>query len=630
MAQERLGFQAEVQQLLHLMVHSLYSNREIFLRELISNASDAADKLRFESLAEPTLLGEDPELAIWVEADTDAGTITVRDNGIGMSRDDVVANLGTIARSGTAEFLRSLSGDARKDAKLIGQFGVGFYSSFVVAEHVEVRSRKAGLAAADGVLWSSDGQGEYTVEPLELPRRGTEVTLHLRADDRGLADPSRLRALIHKYSDHIGFPVRMRQAGSGDDGDAEFETVNAATALWTLPRQEIEDEEYTEFYRHISHDMGAPLCWSHNRVEGKREYTSLLYVPARAPFDLWNRESPRGIKLYIQRVFIMDDAEQFLPRYLRFVRGVVDCADLPLNISRELLQRDPTVEAMRSALTRRVLGMLEQLAANEAEKYREFWREFGQVLKEGPIEEPEQAQKIAPLIRFATTRSESFEEDQSLADYVGRMAPGQEAIYYVVADTKAAARSSPHLEGFTKRGIEVILLSDRIDDLLMAHLAEYDGKALKDVSRGGAGPELAAEEPEGGASEIAPELLERVARVLGEKVAAVRATRRLTESPACLVVDEHAPSAHLRRLMAAAGQDLPAMPAALELNPEHPLIRELAADADEQRFSDLVVLLYEQAGLAEGTLPDDPAAFVKRLNRLLVASSGQPRIWTPG
>jgi len=620
---QTLGFQAEVKQLLHLMIHSLYSNKEIFLRELISNASDALDKLRFEALEDPGLLGDSPDLRIIVEFDDDSGIIRVRDNGIGMSRQELIDNLGTIAKSGTGEFLQKLTGDRKHDAQLIGQFGVGFYSAFIVADRVQVRTRKAGLDAAQAVAWESDGQGEFSVSDIERSERGTEVVLHLKSDQREFADAYRLRSLVRKYSDHIAFPVQMAAlAAAGEDSGTDLETINSATALWTRNRNEIDDKEYQEFYKHISHDIQDPLTWSHNRVEGKREYTSLLYLPARAPFDLWNREAPRGLKLYVQRVFIMDQAEQFLPLYLRFVRGVVDSSDLPLNVSRELLQGSPMVDSMRSALVRRTLDMLDKLAREEPEKYQQFWGEFGQVLKEGPVEDPGNAQAIAGLLRFATSKFEGEVQDQSLKDYVQRMPKGQKHIYYVLADSLKVARNSPQLEGLAARGVEVLLLTDRIDEWTVGHLGEFEGKSFRDVTRG----ELDLEDLDDPEQKKAREeeasqhrdLLDRLAKVLESQVQAVRASVRLTQSPACLVVAAGDPGAHMRRLMELTGQELPEMKPILEVNPGHPLVARLESEADEDKFSDLAHLLFEQACLAEGGKLEDPAGFVKRLNRLLL------------
>lgn len=621
---ETRGFQAEVKQLLHLMIHSLYSNREIFLRELISNASDAADKLRFQSISNEELLVGDPELKIRVEFDADSRTISVIDNGIGMSRDDIVEQLGTIARSGTSEFLERMSGDEQQDANLIGQFGVGFYASFIVADRVDVFSRRADLPAAAGVHWRSDGQGEFTVETVEREERGTRVTLHLKEDAAEFADAWRLQSLIRRYSDHIAFPVIMQTATGEEDEEPGEEVVNTATALWARPRTEITDDEYREFYKHIAHDFQEPLVWSHNRVEGKREYTSLLYIPGQAPFDLWNRESPRGLKLYVKRVFIMDDADQFLPLYLRFVRGVVDSDDLSLNVSRELLQRDANVEAIRGALTRRVLDLLEKLAKDDAKKYRQFWKEFGRVLKEGPAEDPANRDRIAKLLRFASTHNDAEEPDQSLADYVARKKTGQDKIYYVTADSFNAARSSPHLEVFRKQGVEVLLLSDPIDEWLVGHLSEFDGLALRDVRRGALdSTEIGAEQT---ATESAAEehgaLLKRLRERLKDQVEDVRLTDRLTESPACLAIGEHDMGTQMRRIMAASGQVVPESKPTFEINPKHPLIERLAAEADEQRFDDLAGVLLDQASLAEGQQIEDPGVFVQRLNRLLLELSG--------
>ena len=612
---ETLGFQAEVRQLLKLMIHSLYSNKEIFLRELISNASDAADKLRFEALAAPEMLGDDTELGIRVEYDKDARTVSVTDNGIGMSRDELVENLGTIARSGTAEFLSRMTGDEKEDARLIGQFGVGFYSAFIVADRVVVETRRASLDAAEGVRWESDGQGEFTVETAEIDNRGTRVTLHLKEGESGFAEPARLENLIHKYSDHIAFPVTL--AGTGDDG--EESVVNAATALWTRPRTEISDEEYKEFYKHLSHDFSDPLCWSHNQVEGKREYTSLLYIPANAPFDLWNREAPRGLKLYVQRVFIMDDAEQFLPLYLRFVKGVVDSSDLPLNVSRELLQQNPDLQAMRGALTRRVLDMLAKMAADDSDDYAKFWRQFGAVMKEGLVEDPGNNEKLSRLTRFATTSSKGAEQDQSLDDYVARMQEGQDRIYYLLADSHSTAIASPHLEQLQKNDIEVLLLTDRIDPWLVDALREYGGKELADVAREG----LSLPEGDGVISqEVADEehkpLLKKIKRVLKDRVEAVKSSRRLVDSPACVVAGEGDLNPSLKRMLEASGQSLPETKPILEVNVGHPLVERLSAETDDERFVALSNILLDHALLAEGSQIDNPADYVARMNRLLL------------
>lgn len=628
---ETLGFQTEAKQLLHLMIHSLYSNREVFLRELISNASDAIDKLRFAALGDESLLEDDPDFAIRVEIDKDAKTVTISDNGIGMSREDVIEHLGTIAKSGTAQFLESLTGDQQKDSQLIGQFGVGFYSSFIVAERVEVLSRRAGDPVESGVHWESTGEAEFSVEDVEKAGRGTTVTLHLKKDCEEFADDWRVRSVIKKYSDHISVPVMMEKpAAPAEDAESdeaaadaapEFEAINEATALWTRSRSDISDEEYKEFYKHVSHDFQDPLKWSHNRVEGKLEYTSLLYIPSQAPFDLWNRDMARGLKLYVQRTFIMDDAEQFLPLFLRFVKGVVDSNDLSLNVSREILQQDPQVDAMRSALTKRVLDMLEKMAKNDPEDYQTFWKQFGQVLKEGPAEDFSNKEKIAGLLRFSTTHTDSDTQDQSLPDYVSRMQEGQEKIFYVVAENFNTAKNSPHLEVFRKKGVEVLLLSDRIDDWLMSHLQEFDGKPLQDVARG----ELDLGEDEKKAQEQLQKdseaLVERIKSVLADRVQEVRVTSRLTESPACLVVGDYDLGAQMRRIMEAAGQAVPESKPILEINPGHPLLEKLDTESDEDRFADLVNVIFDQANLAEGGSLEDPAAYVSRLNKLLLELS---------
>jgi molecular chaperone HtpG len=616
------GFQAEVKQLLHLMIHSLYSNREIFLRELISNASDAADKLRFAAVSRPELLADDAELKIRVEFDADAGTISVADNGIGMSQDEVIAQLGTIAKSGTAEFVSRLAGDQREAFGLIGQFGVGFYSAFTVADRVEVLTRRAGLAASEGVCWESAGEGEFSVDTVERAERGTRVTLHLREDAKEFADEYRLRTLIRKYSDHIGFPVLMQVTG-GKDGEAKEEAINAAKALWTRPKSDIKDEEYQEFYRHIAHAFDAPLAWSHNRVEGKRVYTSLLYIPARAPFDLWNREKPRGLKLYVRRVFILDDAAQFLPLYLRFVRGVVDSDDLSLNVSREMLQQDPEVDAIRSALTRRVLDMLEKLAADEPEKYRSLWKEFGRVLKEGPAEDHANRERIAKLLRFVSTRSEGDEPGRSLTDYVAGKGTDQKHIWFVTADSLAAARGSPHLEVFRKNSVEVLLLTDPIDEWMIGHLHEFEGLEFRDVRRGeldlgeiGTDALKKPQDDEAGGEHKA--LLDRLTGLLKDEVETVRVTSRLTDSPACLAIGDFDMGPQMRRIMAASGQAVPDSRPVLEINASHPLIVRLASESDEKRFEDLARVVLDQAALAEGRPLKDPGAFAQRLNRLLL------------
>ena len=625
---ETLGFQAEVKQLLRLMIHSLYSNKEIFLRELISNASDACDRLRFEAIASPDRLEGQGELTIRVAFDKAARTITVSDNGIGMSRDEVIAHLGTIARSGTREFLASLTGDQQKDSQLIGQFGVGFYSSFIVADRVTVVTRRAGLPGDRAIRWESDGAGEFTIESAERPAAGTDVILHLREGEDDLLASWKLRSIITRYSDHISLPIRMRkEEWDKDQGEHrlldEEETVNQANALWARPKGEITEEQYKAFYKHVSHDFGEPLAWTHNRVEGRTEYTQLLYVPEHAPFDLWDRQQRHGIRLYVRRVFIMDDAEQLMPAYLRFVRGVIDSADLPLNVSREILQQSRDVKAIRDGSTKRVLGMLQDLADSRKETYAAFWKEFGQVLKEGVGEDAVNRDAIAGLLRFATTASESSEQPVSLAEYVARMKPGQDKIYYVTADSWDAARSSPHLEIFRKKGIEVLLLGERVDEWMLGFLHEFEGKPLVSVAKGGLdlgaladADEKAEQEKTAGEHKA---LVAKVKEALGERVKDVRVTLRLTDSPSCLVADEHDMSAHLQRLLKSAGQKLPETKPILELNPKHPLVTRLAAD--EGNLADWAQLLFDQAVLAEGGALADPAAFVRRMNRILLAGS---------
>lgn len=639
-ATESMGFQAEAQQLLQLMIHSLYSNKEIFLRELISNASDAADKLRFEAVKNDALYEGDGELKIVIEFDKEAKTVSITDNAIGMSREEAIANLGTIAKSGTAEFLKNMTGDQKKDSQLIGQFGVGFYSAFIVADRVEVFSRRAGAATSEGVYWASTGDAEFEIADIERAERGTQIILHLRDEESEFADSWRLRSIVKKYSDHIAIPVMMeKQAVPAADVDSndekdnaadtdaapEFEAINDATALWTRARNEVSDDEYKEFYKSVSHDYEDPVKWSHNKVEGKLEYTSLLYIPGKAPFDLWNREGARGLKLYVQRTFIMDDAEQFLPIYLRFIKGVVDSNDLPLNVSREILQQDATTDSMRGALTKRVLDMLEKMAKNSPEDYAKFWTAFGNVLKEGPAEDFANKEKIAKLLRFATTHEESTEQNQSLEDYVARMKDGQEKIYYVAAENYSTAKNSPYLEVFKKKGIEVLLLTDRIDDWLMSHMMEFDGKPLQDVAKGeldlGQLDDEEDKKEQEKLSEDNKDLVERVQAVLSDDVETVRVTNRLTDSPACLVVGDHDMGAQMRRIMEAAGQELPPSKAILELNPGHPLVSKLDAEADEERFGDLSRLLFDQAALAAGDSLEDPASFVARLNKLLLELS---------
>ena len=629
---ETLGFQTEAKQLLHLMIHSLYSNKEIFLRELISNASDAIDKLRFAALADDSLLEGQGDYQVHVDVDKDANTITLSDNGIGMNRDEVIEHLGTIAKSGTAAFLESLSGDEQKDSQLIGQFGVGFYSAFIVAERVEVHTRKAGESAADGVLWESHGEAEFSIEGKDKESRGTSITLFLKKDSEEFADDWRVRSVIKKYSDQISVPVMMVKPpappAEGEEApenpEVEYEAVNAATALWTRSRSDISDDEYKEFYKHVSHDFEDPLSWSHNKVEGKLEYTSLLYLPRKAPFDMWNREMSRGLKLYVQRTFILDEAEQFLPMYLRFVKGVVDSNDLSLNVSREILQQDPAVDSMRSAITKRVLDMLGKMAKAEGDDYAGFWQEFGSVLKEGPAEDMANKEKIAKLLRFSTTHTDKEEQNQSLDDYVSRMNDKQDKIYYVVAENFNTAKNSPHLEVFRKKGIEVLLLSDRVDDWLMNHLQEFDGKQFQDVARGALDLATDSEEDKAEQEKIAKEseaLVERLTKALEDRVSEVRATNRLTDSAACLVVGDFDMGAQMRRIMEAAGQDVPDNKPILEVNPAHPLAQMLDQEPDEERFADLASIVFDQAHLAEGGQLEDPASYVSRLNKLLLEMS---------
>lgn len=609
MTTETLGFQTEAKQLLHLMIYSLYSNREVFLRELISNASDAIDKLRFESLTDGNIVTDDPDFRIRIDFDAEAKTVTVLDNGIGMTREEVISNLGTIAKSGTTEFLAQLTGDQQKDAALIGQFGVGFYSSFIVADEVEVYTCKAGTEV--GTLWKSNGEEGFTVEETEA-QRGTRVVLRLKTDAHEFVESFRLKAIVRKYSDHIGVPVLM-PSESNEDGVAEDEVINSATALWTRSRSEVDADEYKEFYKHVSHDFEDPLTWSHNRVEGKLEYTNLLFIPRRAPFDLWNREAPRGLKLYVQRVFIMDDAEQFLPLYLRFVRGIIDSTDLPLNVSREILQDDPSVTTIKNALTRRVLDILGKL---EGDDYYLFWDEFGQVIKEGISEDFSNRDAIMKLLRFTSTADEVLDQRISLMDYVDRMKEGQEKIYYLVADSAAAARQSPHLEVFEQRDIEVLLLTDRVDEWFMSFANEFDDKPLQDITRG----ELDLDEPSDDTKETESNdpLIERIQGVLGDRVESVRRSRRLTDSPACIVLGEGDMGAQMRRLMEANGQELPETKPHFEFNATHPLVTKLEAESNEDRFGALVNVLFDQATLAEGHPLNEPGDYVRRVNRLLV------------
>ena len=625
---ETLEFKAEVSQVLDLVIRSLYSNKEIFLRELISNASDAAEKLRFEALSDDGLYEGDGELRIRVTTDRDAGTLTISDNGIGLSRQEVMETIGSIASSGTRRFIESLSGDQAKDSKLIGQFGVGFYSAFIIADKVTLVSRRAGLTSDHGVCWESDGRGSYTLETVDKAGRGTDVILHLKEDEKEFLDSWRLRSIIGKFSDHIALPVEMPKEYYGEEAEKrkgeppEFEQVNRGTALWMRNKSEISEEEYHDFYKHLSHDFEAPLAYAHNRVEGTNEYTALLYVPKKAPWDLWDREQKHGVKLYVKRVFIMDEADKLMPHYLRFVKGVVDSDDLPLNVSREILQHNRKIDTIRQANTKRVLGLLETMAADEPEKYGEFWDEFGKVLKEGPAEDYANREKIAGLLRFASTRNEDNAQRESLDGYIERMKEGQDKIYYITADSPAAARFSPHLEVFRKKGVEVLLLSDRVDEWLVSHLNEYKGKSLHSVAKGDLDlGELADKEEKEAKEKAAAEhgsLLERLKGALGERVEAVRPSTRLVDSPACLVVGEHDMSANLARVLKAVGQSAPETKPTLEVNLDHLLVRRLEAESDETRFADLSLILFDQAQLAEGGQLDDPAAFVGRLNKLML------------
>ena len=629
---QTLGFQTEVKQLLQLMIHSLYSNKEIFLRELVSNAADAADKLRFEALTDAALLEGDGELAVRVYFDKDARTVSIEDNGIGMSREEAIAHLGTIAKSGTGEFLGKLSGDARKDSNLIGQFGVGFYSAFIVADQVDVYSRRAGLPADQGVRWSSRGEGEFEIATVEKPARGTRIVLHLKDGEESFADSWTLRSIIKKYSDHIGLPIQMpveKHTAEGESEAAEaapqWETVNKANALWTRAKSDVSAEDYNEFYKHIAHDYSDPLAHSHNKVEGKLEYTSLLYVPGRAPYDLYQREAPKGLKLYVQRVFIMDQAEQFLPLYLRFIKGVVDSNDLSLNVSREILQTGPVIDSMKSALTKRSLDMLDKLAADKPDDYATFWKEFGQVLKEGPAEDYGNREKIAGLLRFASTKGEGDTQNVSLADYIGRMAEGQDKIYYLTGETHLQAANSPHLEVFAKKGIEVLLLTDRIDEWLMGYLTEFDGKSFTDIARGDLDlGKLESEEDKKAAEEAAKDkqgLAKRLGEALGQNVSEVRVSHRLTDSPAILALGAGDLGLQMRQIMEASGQKVPETKPVFEFNPAHPLISKLDHEADTDRFAELAHVLFDQAALAAGESLKDPAAYVRRLNKLLLELS---------
>ena len=622
--QETRGFQSEVKQLLQLMIHSLYSNKEIFLRELISNASDAADKLRFKALSNPALYEGDGELRVRVSLDADKGTLTISDNGIGMTREQVIDHLGTIAKSGTKEFLTALGQDQAKDSQLIGQFGVGFYSAFIVADKVTVKTRAAGEAMDKGVLWESAGEGEYSVADIEKKSRGTDVILHLREDEKEFLNEWRLREIIGKYSDHIGLPVEMLTKEYDDEGKEigeKWEKINKSDALWTRSKNDISDEEYKEFYKHLSHDFADPLLWAHNKVEGNQEYTSLLYVPSKAPWDLFNREHKHGLKLYVQRVFIMDDAEQFMPNYLRFMRGLIDSNDLPLNVSREILQDNKTTAALRKALTKRSLQMLEKLAKEDADKYQQFWKEFGLVLKEGPAEDFGNKETIAKLLRFASTHKDSSEQTVSLEDYVARMKEGQKAIYYITADSYVAAKNSPHLELFNKKGIEVLLLSDRIDEWMLSYLTEFDGKSLQTITKADLDLGDLADKEENEAQKeqykAFDSFIERIKTLLGERVKEVRLTHRLTDTPAVVSTGNDQMTTQMAKLFAAAGQPVPEVKYTFELNPEHHLVKKVADIADEAEFADWVELLLEQAMLAERGSLENPAAFIKRINKLL-------------
>ncbi len=627
---ETLEFKAEVSQVLDLVIRSLYSNKEIFLRELVSNASDAAEKLRFESLSDDGLLENDPNLRIRVEVDKDAGTLTVSDNGIGMSRQEVMETIGSIASSGTRRFLEAMTGDQTKDSALIGQFGVGFYSSYIVADKVTILTRRAGLSAEHGVRWSSDGRGQYDIETLEIPERGTRVTLHLKEDEKEFLQPWRLRSIISKFSDHIALPVEMLKETYGEEKEGEeqeakapeWERVNQGTALWMRNKADVTDDEYKDFYKHISHDFEEPLAWVHNRVEGTNEYSALLFIPKRAPWDLWDRDQKHGVKLYVRRVFIMDEAEKLMPHYLRFVKGVVDSDDLPLNVSREILQHNRKIDTIRGANVKRILGQLETMAKDEADKYQEFWKEFGKVIKEGPGEDFANRERIAGLIRFATTHNDKDDQTESLDGYIERMKEGQDKIYYITADSPAAARHSPHLEVFRKKGVEVLLLSDRVDEWLVSSLTEYKGKHLQSVTKGdldlGGLADKEEKEQLEKAAEQHGDLLKRLKETLGDKVDQVRASTRLVDSPACLVVGEHDMSANLARVLKAVGQSAPTAKPTLEVNLDHLLVKRLESERDAGRFGDLALILFDQAQLAEGGQLDDPAAFVGRLNKLMM------------
>lgn len=619
---ETLSFQTEVKQLLQLMIHSLYSNKEIFLRELISNASDACDKLRYEALTNTALYEDDFELKIRIVFDKDQRTITLTDNGVGMNRQEVIDNIGTIASSGTKKFIESLGKDQAKDAKLIGQFGVGFYSSFIVADKVTIETRRAGAAANEAVRWESGGEGDYSIETVERPARGTSVILHLREDETELVEAWRLRSIIRKYSDHVSLPIQMRKQDDKGKDTEEFETVNKASALWTRPKSEIKEEEYKEFYKHVAHDFDEPLTWMHNHVEGTQSYTTLFYVPKRAPFDLYERDHRHGIKLYVKRVFIMDDAEQLMPNYLRFIRGVVDSDDLPLNVSREILQHNKHIDSIRGASAKKILGVLEGIAKDDKEKYTTIWKEFGRVLKEGPGEDAANKEKIAKLFRFASTHSNTDSQEVSLDDYVARMKEGQDKIYYITGDSFNAVKNSPHLELFRKKGIEVLLMSDRVDEWMMSYLSEYDGKSMTSVAKGEIDlGKLEDKEEQAKSKEAEKEykdLLSKMKETLGSKVKEVRISNRLTDSPSCLVVEKHDINVSMQKLLKQVGQNVPNLEPILELNPDHPLVKRLKDETNDQRFADLAHVLFDQAMLSEGGQLEDPASFVKRMNDLLL------------
>ncbi len=620
---ETLEFQTEVRQLLQLMIHSLYSNKEIFLRELISNASDACDKLRFDALKDDSLLAGDGEFRVRIQLDKDARTVTISDNGVGMSREEVMDNIGTIAKSGTRQFFDALTGDEGKDMELIGQFGVGFYSSFIVADQVTLETRRAGANADEAVRWVSDGEGSYTLEASDKEGRGTDVTLHLREGEDEFLDAYRLRSIVKKYSEHISVPIEM--ASQEDDKENEFETVNDATALWKQPKKEISEEEYKEFYKHVAHDFDEPLAWIHSQVEGNQSYSTLFYLPKNAPFDLWDRDHQHGIKLYVRRVFIMDDAEHLMPHYLRFVRGLVDSDDLPLNVSREILQKNKFIDSIRAASVKKILGLLENMAKNEPEKYTAFWQQFGRALKEGPAEDFANKERIAGLLRFASSRSDSDEEDVSLADYISRMPSGQDKVYYVTADSLKTARNSPHLEVFRKKGIEVLLLHDRVDEWMVSHLTEFDERKLVSVAKGdldlGELKDEKEEEQVKEAETLHKDFMERMKKALEDEISDVRISQRLVDSPSCLVMGEHDMAIHMQKLFQQAGHEMPGSKPVLEVNLEHPLVKRLEAEQDDSRFNDWSHLLFEQGKLSEGGQLDDPVAFVKRMNGILLELS---------